>query len=125
MVFFPAPGALDSGGAAAASRDASRAASRAESLAGDVQFLEAKIDRMKLVTRALWEIVRDNTSITEAMLEAKVKEIDLRDGRADGRDGARAAMNCHACQRVIQRGMTKCQYCGAEQGFESVFDWVR
>ena len=100
----------------------SSAASRRSS--EEVRALEAKLDRLALVTRALWEIVRDRTTVSETMLEAKVKEIDQRDGKSDGKAGAKVS-SCHNCGRVIQKGQTKCQYCGAEQGFSSVFDWVR
>ncbi|TVR42413.1 MAG: hypothetical protein EA402_11740 [Planctomycetota bacterium] len=101
-----------------------RAQSAAAQAQDEVRALENRLERMKLVTRALWEIVRDHTPITEAMLEAKVKQIDLRDGKADGRDGARIS-KCQKCGRTIQRGQDTCQYCGHVQGFESVFDWIR
>lgn len=90
----------------------------------EVEHLQTKLDRLKLVTRALWEIVRDNTSISEAMLEAKVKEIDLRSGAADGRDQRRIT-KCQKCGRTIQRGQDTCQYCGHVQGYDSVFEWIR
>lgn len=103
---------------------ASRAQSTAEQTRTEVEALETRVERLKLVTRALWEIVRDNTPITEAMLEAKVTEIDRRDGQVDGRTSP-GVLACQQCKRTIQRGQDACQYCGHVQGFESVFDWIR
>ena len=44
-------------------------------------YIEDRLDKLLLVTRAMWELIRDQTSLTEEDLLAKVREIDLRDGR--------------------------------------------
>ena len=104
--------------------DAARARSAAQQAQDEARDLNEKLERLKLVTRALWEIVRDNTPITEAMLEAKVSEVDRRDGVVDGKSGA-VLNKCQKCNKVVQKGQDKCQYCGAVQGFDSIFDWIR
>lgn len=121
---FEPPFGNDSSYGDASSGQAGRAESAAQQVHDYARSLEQKVDRLALVTRALWEIVRDRTTVSEAMLEEKVREIDQRDGRQDGKVG-QAVTRCHNCGKVVQKGQDTCQYCGAVQGFESVFDWVR
>jgi hypothetical protein len=109
---------------AGAAKAASSAQSKASSLQEEIQVIHKRIDRLKLVCNAMWEMIRDNTSITEDDVLAKVKEIDARDGLVDGRHSP-SASNCRNCGRTVQKGQEKCQYCGTQVGFESVFDWVR
>ena len=56
-------------------------------------------DGLALVCEALWEVVRDHGGITETDIHDKIKEIELRDGRRDGR------MTGHT-------RMSVCMYCG-------------
>jgi len=51
--------------------------------------LEEKLDRLALITRALFELMQESSAVLEERLSAKVVEIDLRDGQADGRMTAR------------------------------------
>ncbi|TVR15146.1 MAG: hypothetical protein EA401_03290 [Planctomycetota bacterium] len=124
MTFRHVPGGFHESRARQTAEGMRNARSKAVQNLRQVEHLQGKLDRLKLVTRALWEIVRDNTAISEAMLEAKVKEIDLRSGSADGRDH-KPIVKCQQCGRTIQRGQDTCQYCGHVQGYDSVFDWIR
>ena len=77
----------------------------------------ARIERLVLVTEAMWELLSSRFGLTVADLASKVREIDLRDGREDGRLGptAEAALvRCPSCQAVVPAGRTTCQFCGAE-----------
>lgn len=47
--------------------------------------LQRTLDQSVLLNRALWEIVSAKLGVTEEELALKLKEIDLRDGLADGR----------------------------------------
>src|SRR5688572_30166885 len=72
--------------AQAAKRDAVHADVR---LHHEVQRLESKIDGLALICQALVEILRDRGGVSEADIEAKMKEIDEHDGRSDGRIGGK------------------------------------
>jgi hypothetical protein len=78
-----------------------------------VKDLEERITRLQLSFNALWELIRDQTRITHADLEAKMQEIDLRDGRADNAI-TEGPVRCPVCQRVSSSRHWKCLYCGQE-----------
>lgn len=76
--------------------------------------LEAKIDHLALITQALWELLRERTSLDDADVEAKMAEIDRRDGRHDGRISG-AMTECQACRRPVHSRQRACPYCGVAQ----------
>lgn len=73
--------------------------------------LEQKLQRLSLITNALWEIVREREQFPEDLLALKVAELDMQDGKLDGRV-VTPPSSCPKCQRVIQSGSQKCVYCG-------------
>lgn len=75
--------------------------------------LSAAIDKLILITRAMWEITAKEKGLTDEDLINKVNEIDLRDGRADGKMQT-AIRQCPSCGRNLFVGHRKCLYCGAE-----------
>lgn len=83
-------------------------------LVNRIDELERSNESLTLACTALWEIMRDRVDISDADLEAKMGEIDLRDGVRDGRATSRATgpMKCPECGRPNRRGRTTCIYCG-------------
>ena len=69
----------------AANSTANRARSSANRASRQAKRLEEKVDELALTCQALWEIVREDRNLTADYLSAKMKQIDLRDGWADGR----------------------------------------
>jgi hypothetical protein len=90
---------------------ASRAQSRAASLEGDVHRLEASVAKSLLINEALWELLRENTKITDDDLYKKIYEVDMRDGRADNKN-QRAAVECPYCKHMVAPRHPACLYCG-------------
>jgi ribosomal protein S27AE len=101
----------DAANAAASARDA-------QTTASDV---ELRLDKLMLITMAMWELLRDNTKFTEADLLAKVQELDLRDGIPDGKI-TQSVRKCPQCGRTMSPRHKKCLYCGYESLVDSVFD---
>jgi uncharacterized OB-fold protein len=66
-----------------------------------------------LIARALWETIAEEKGLTDEYIINKVNEIDLRDGRADGKMQT-AIRQCPSCGRNLFVGHRKCLYCGAE-----------
>ena len=83
--------------------------------------LEAKIDGLALLSQALWELVREHTTLSEADLRAKVAEIDARDGRIDGRITG-TSTNCVSCERPTHSRQSACMYCGTPIERQNAFE---
>lgn len=76
-----------------------------------VKELRHQVERLSLLNQALWELLRDRARLTDADLERKATEIDLRDGIEDGKMGG-GALTCPTCHRVSNAKHYKCLYCG-------------
>lgn len=87
----------------------------------DYDQLEERLDKLLLVCSALWELLRDRTDLTEDDLLAKVQEVDLRDGTADGKI-SKTIKKCPKCGRTMSPRHKKCLYCGEEELNTSAFD---
>ena len=94
-----------------AKSDARDAKSTANSQDNKRRYLENKVDRLSLACQAMWEILRDHTGLTEDQLLDKIKEIDLRDGKADGKM-TNEVITCPNCQQKTGTQTGTCIYCG-------------
>ena len=96
------------------SMSVSEARLQAEGLAVDV-------DRLFMITQALWELLKEKHGYTDESLMKKITEIDLRDGKLDGKTARKERPNCPSCGRKMGRHPT-CLYCGAEAPDRCPFD---
>jgi hypothetical protein len=78
-----------------------------------IRELEHQVQRLALMNQALWELLRDRAKLTDADLEAKAQEVDMRDGKADGKI-THGPLRCPSCSRVSNSKHWKCMYCGEE-----------
>ena len=76
-----------------------------------IQDLSHHIERLSLLNQALWELLREHLNLTDADLQAKALEVDLRDGVQDDKMTTRAVA-CPTCNRVSSSRHFKCLYCG-------------
>ena len=90
---------------------ASRAARKTDRIDERIDELERRTDRLSLACQALWEILKEKTEIGEAAVYKKMEEIDLRDGRLDGKISA-TVFSCSRCGRRISSRRLICIYCG-------------
>ena len=66
--------------------DRAQGAKSSDEIARDaVLRLEEKLDRLALISRAMFELLQESGGLSEGKLNAKIVEIDLRDGQKDGR----------------------------------------
>lgn len=77
----------------------------------DIKELRHQVERLTLLNQALWELIREKAGLTDADLERMAEEVDLRDGKADGKMGGNA-FTCPTCARVSNAKHYKCLYCG-------------
>ena len=77
----------------------------------DIQ--QQEIERLLMITEALWEFIKDGMNLTDEQLMDKINEIDLRDGDQDGKVAKKPIENCTQCDRPLLRNKPFCLYCGA------------
>ncbi|MCK5114447.1 MAG: hypothetical protein KAR11_06765 [Phycisphaerae bacterium] len=104
--------AVDSAAARDASISAARSEGQARKVATEVENLEERVDKLVLVCMSLWELLKERTDLSEEDLMAKVREVDLRDGTADGKITV-GLQKCHKCDRTMSPKHRRCLYCGA------------
>jgi hypothetical protein len=92
-----------------------RARYRDEDLAGDV-------DRLRLVTEALWSLCSERLGVTDDDLRERILAIDRADGVVDGRHAAAPPRPCPACEAMVPADRATCQFCGAAAPGQSLFD---
>lgn len=81
---------------------------------------ESRLNRLTLVCAAMWELLQEKTGCTPEELADRVRQIDLRDGKLDGKID-RTIRACPACGRTVTMTAVKCMYCGAEMPALDIF----
>jgi hypothetical protein len=78
----------------------------------DLDGVARHLRKMALVNQALYELLKERTGISDEDLRRKIREIDLRDGAADGRLDA-PPLRCPKCGGSVTAGALSCLTCGA------------
>jgi len=94
------------------------ATTKATSAVSDAKVQEAmladvtsRLERLTLVTQAMWELLSEHTNVIASDLLAKMKEVDMRDGTKDSR--VVADRLCQKCGHAVGGPRATCLYCGA------------
>ena len=74
--------------------------------------VEHELERLLMITEALWTILKEQHGYDDAKLQQIVTDIDLRDGKLDGRVAATAPATCPSCHRTLNKKRPRCIYCG-------------
>jgi len=99
-----------------------------------IKYLEHKIDKLYMITEALWLLLKekshlDDENLTELIAAIDMKDghrdgkskssgpeliaaIDMKDGHRDGKSKSSGPRNCPKCGRVNSRKQMYCIYCG-------------
>ena len=85
---------------------------KAERAITEIQSLKFDIERLLMITEALWTLLREQHGYSEDVLLNKITEMDMRDGRMDGKVAASAPFNCPKCSRPLGKRRPACIYCG-------------
>lgn len=90
-----------------------QSASRTAREAGTkVERLQFEIERLLLISEALWGILKERHGYDDTELQQRVMEIDLRDGKRDGKVSGSTPIKCTACGKTISKRHPCCLYCG-------------
>ncbi len=102
---------------------AANAIDRTKRLEEEVGDLKRKCDALTIACQSLWEIVRTRLTLDEQMMLAKMQEIDLRDGKLDGKIASKGS-TCSNCSRPNSTKRHCCLYCGARLTGGHLFEKV-
>ncbi|WP_406665100.1 hypothetical protein [Gallaecimonas sp. GXIMD1310] len=84
--------------------------------------LERRHEQLKLVTLAMWSLLRDHSGLLESDLRKYVETIDLMDGKRDGKVSfAKEKVTCQGCGRVMLSTSLVCAYCGNNMSSKNPF----
>lgn len=102
---------------AASASHAQSTGERASRLASEVRSQNEAIirdtERLFMITEALWTILKEQHGYTDEDLIHRVEDIDLRDGKLDGKVARKPSPPCAQCNRPIIGRHAVCLYCGA------------
>ncbi len=91
---------------------AAKAQNQAQKARTEVEVLRADIERLLMITEAMWGVLKDKFQYTDDELVNRVTAIDQRDGKLDGRVAPEAPPSCPRCGRTLERRRPFCIYCG-------------
>jgi hypothetical protein len=86
----------------------------------DVQKLRDDVDNLKLITQAMWFLLKQKTELTDEALVAMIREVDGLDGKIDGRF-VKVPEPCPQCARPVTVSTNMCVYCGIKVERKSPF----
>jgi len=78
----------------------------------DVQHLEQQVERLLMISEALWSFIKEHHGYSDSDLFEKVLQIDASDGKIDGKVARTPPQQCPKCQRPLPRTKPFCMYCG-------------
>ena len=88
----------------------------------ELSSIDDRIDRLSMLCEAMWELLSEETDLTEEDLKKRFAEVDERDGRKNFRR-QRVAHDCECGAKVPPVRLT-CQFCGAPSKPGTLFDFI-
>ena len=108
MMFYP----LNSYTSSASNASASEARSDAAAARMEVDALRSDVERLLMITESLWMILKEQHGLDDKELVKRIVEIDMRDGKLDGRVAPTPPRKCPKCDRTLFKHRPRCVYCG-------------
>ena len=101
--------------------DQSSARDKTQDVLEYTRAMDERFEHLALKCQALWELIRDNTKLTDEDIENKIGEVDLRDGVSDGKM-TKVPLPCPSCGRTVSPRHSNCLYCGDVLPAREIFD---
>jgi hypothetical protein len=113
-MFYPSliGNAVSSAQASAAQSTAQDAQRKATGVEEKIEVIKYDIERLLMITEALWTILKKQHGYEDIELTKLVAEIDLRDGKLDGRIAVSPPQPCPFCGHTLGKKRPFCIYCG-------------
>ncbi len=80
----------------------------------DLHWLIDRVDRMALLFVAALSLLKEKTGITDREFLDRVRQLDLTDGKADGKIRGKPA-RCPKCGAVMSSRHHRCMWCGEKR----------
>jgi len=77
----------------------------------EIARLEQKIDRLSLISQAMWTLLKERTDFQEKDLIERITKLDMEDGKLDGRR-TKPPEKCPKCDAYICNHFGRCLFCG-------------
>ncbi len=77
----------------------------------EISLFRQDIERLLMITEALWGILKEKHGYTDEELKRRVADVDLKDGRLDGRVAPTEALDCPHCGYKTSKRRPLCLYC--------------
>ncbi len=85
---------------------------QARSAQDEVDLLRADVERLLMLTEALWMLIKKQHNLDDSVLAGLIEEIDMRDGQLDGRVAPNKIKECPSCKRPVAGKRSFCVFCG-------------
>ena len=93
---------------------ANQAQRDARNAQSNIDIMQADVERLLLITEALWGLLKEQHGYSDEDLIDRVEQIDMKDGRLDGRVKSTEPVKCLACDRPHNHRRLNCLYCGEQ-----------
>ncbi|GAB1267641.1 hypothetical protein NBRC116493_08940 [Aurantivibrio infirmus] len=78
-----------------------------------IRHVSSQIENLILANQAMWELLSEKHGLTENDLLQKMNEVDLRDGKQDGKITKKRITACSDCGHKITKQRQNCYWCGS------------
>jgi hypothetical protein len=99
--------------------EAGRADLSTRALAMDVKALAERVDRLVLAFLAAVSLLKEKAGVTDEEFLARVRQIDLSDGVADGK-ARKPLVRCPKCDAVMSNRHNRCLWCGERRDLDAL-----
>jgi len=76
------------------------------------EAITCDVEKLFMITEALWTILKEQHGYTDENLGQMIQDIDLRDGKLDGKVAKQQNPSCPQCGRTLMGKHPVCLYCG-------------
>lgn len=96
-----------------ASSAANKASRKVEDFGVAFNDLSNKIDLLALKCEALWDVIKDNTELSDEQIKIKIDQMYEKHGVVNGKfkKNLKNTLKCSSCGRPVDKKTQKCLYC--------------
>ena len=95
-----------------AKQEALTARGAANEAQAEIYVLKQNVERLLLITEALWTFIKENHPYEDEELFKEMINIDMKDGKLDGKVSPEGPKKCPHCDHILLRRKPFCVYCG-------------